>query len=149
MVFIQVNLGELAPDNYNLTKIVLTASNDIMNQLSLVCPIQCIILTYTELFQIFVLYQCPCHFSSPFGINAFNICIIQAFILIFFGCAQTNTIDLFVILFFNESDLIKRPNEWKDNMENRGMRSIQLRLMRNSRAEGNAEGCKMAMWSLW
>jgi len=40
-----------------------------------------------------------------------------------------------------EDDLIKRLNEWKDFVENRGMR-----VNTNKMAEGNAEGCEMAMW---
>jgi len=80
MELMQVNLGELAPYKYPLTNINLTAVNDITNKPSPVCLIQGLILTYTELFQIFVLHQCPCHFWYPSGINAFNIWISQAFI---------------------------------------------------------------------
>jgi len=48
--------------------------------------------------------------------------------------------------------MLKRPNEWKDNMENRSMR---LNMNKNQgydkwgMAEGNAKGCKVVMWCLW
>ena len=53
-----------------------------------------------------------------------------------------------------EGDLINRLNEWNDNMENRGMRvnMNKTKVMIKKKwgtAEGNTEGCKMAMWCLW
>jgi len=56
----------------------------------------------------------------------------------------------------NEDDLIKRLKEWKDSVENTGIRvnMNKTKVMINywGMAEGNAEGCKiikMAMWCLW
>jgi len=59
--------------------------------------------------------------------------------------------------------LIKRLNEWKDFMKNRGMRvnMNKTKVMISGEqqhvcmyvcmyvAEGNTEGCKMAVWCLW
>ena len=49
----------------------------------------------------------------------------------------------------SEDDLIKRLNEWKDNVENRGvgvnMNKIKVK-WRTS--EANSEGCSMAVWGL-
>ena len=53
--------------------------------------------------------------------------------------------DLVVIAETGE-DLIKRLNEWKNNVENRGMR-VNMNKTRTS--EASAEGCKMAMWCMW
>ena len=50
--------------------------------------------------------------------------------------------DLFVIP-ETKDNLIKRLNEWKDRVENRG-RKINV-----NKTKGNAEGCKMTMWFLW
>jgi len=52
--------------------------------------------------------------------------------------------DDLVVIAETEDDLIKRLNDWKDNVENRGMRANM-----NKTAEGNAEGCKIAMRCLW
>jgi len=46
-----------------------------------------------------------------------------------------------------EEDLIKRLNEWKDNVENKGMR-VNMNKTKWRTSEGEAEGCKMAMWGL-
>ena len=52
-----------------------------------------------------------------------------------------------------EEDLIKRLNEWKDNMENRGMRvnmnKTKVMISGERQKEANAEGCKMAVWCMW
>jgi len=47
-------------------------------------------------------------------------------------------------------DLNKRLNEWKDNVENRGMRVNinKTKVMISGNAEGNAETCMMAIWYL-
>jgi len=52
-----------------------------------------------------------------------------------------------------EEDLIKRLNEWKDNMENRGMgvNMNKAKVMIPGKwrtSEANAEGCKMAVWCM-
>jgi len=52
--------------------------------------------------------------------------------------------DLFVIA-ETEDDLNRRLNEWKDNVENRGMR---VNMNKTRMAEDNADSCKMAMWCL-
>jgi len=50
-----------------------------------------------------------------------------------------------------EEELIKRLNEWKDNVESKVMR---VNMKKNQgydkwrTSEGEAEGCKMAMWGL-
>jgi len=49
---------------------------------------------------------------------------------------------------------IKRLNEWKDSVENRGMRvnMNKTKIMISGKCQqllANAEGCKMAMWCLW
>ena len=50
-----------------------------------------------------------------------------------------------------EEELIKRLNEWKDNVERKGMR---VSMKKNEgydkwrTSEGDAEGCKMATWGL-
>jgi len=51
--------------------------------------------------------------------------------------------DDLVVIAETEDDLIKRLNEWKDRVENRG-RKINV-----NKTKGNAEGCKMTMWFLW
>jgi len=50
-----------------------------------------------------------------------------------------------------EDDLINRLNEWKDFVENRGMRVNvnKTKVIQWGMAEGNAERCKMAMWCMW
>jgi len=60
--------------------------------------------------------------------------------------------DDLVVIAETEDDLTKRPNEWKDNMENRDMRVNMNKMKVNDKlrtSEANAEGCKMAMWCLW
>ena len=47
-----------------------------------------------------------------------------------------------------EVDLIKRLNEWKDNMENSGMR-VNMYKAKVGIAESDAEGCKISVWCLW
>ena len=51
-----------------------------------------------------------------------------------------------------EEELIKRLNEWKDNVDSKGMRVSmnKTKVMYDKRrtSEGEAEGCKMAMWGL-
>jgi len=46
-----------------------------------------------------------------------------------------------------EEELIKRLNEWKDNVESKGMR-VNKNKTKWRMSEGEAEGCKMAMWGL-
>jgi len=55
--------------------------------------------------------------------------------------------DDLVVIAESEDDLIKRLNEWKDNVENRGMR-VNMNKTKVGMAEGNTEVCKMAMWCL-
>ena len=49
-----------------------------------------------------------------------------------------------------EEELIKRLNEWKDKVESKGMRISmnKTKVDKWRTSEGEAEGCKMAMWSL-
>jgi len=50
-----------------------------------------------------------------------------------------------------EEELIKRLNEWKDNVESKGMRVNMNKtkvMIKWRTSEGEAEGCKMAMWGL-
>ena len=50
----------------------------------------------------------------------------------------------------NEEELIKRLNEWNDNVESKDMR-VSMKKQRYDKwrtSEGEAEGCKMAMWGL-
>jgi len=50
-----------------------------------------------------------------------------------------------------EEELIKRLNEWKDNVESKGMRVNMNKTKGYDKwrtSEGEAEGCKMAMWGL-
>jgi len=59
--------------------------------------------------------------------------------------------DDLVVIAETEDYLIKRLNEWNDNVENGGMRVNIFKNQGYDRcrtAEGNAEGCKMAMWCL-
>jgi len=58
--------------------------------------------------------------------------------------------DDLVVIVETEDDLIKRHNEWKDNVENRGMRvnMNRTKVILVGMTEDNAEGCKMAMWSV-
>jgi len=57
--------------------------------------------------------------------------------------------DDLVVTAETEDGLIKRLNEWKDNVEKRGMRINLNKTKVVGTAEGNAEGCKMATWCLW
>ena len=54
--------------------------------------------------------------------------------------------DDLVVIAETEDDLIKRLNEWKDFVENRGMR---VNMISGEWQKVNAQGCKMAMWCLW
>ena len=50
-----------------------------------------------------------------------------------------------------EEELIKRLNEWKDNVESKRMRVNMNKTTEKTKwrtSEGEAEGCKMAMWGL-
>ena len=47
----------------------------------------------------------------------------------------------------NEEELIKRLNEWKDNVDSKGMR-VNVNKTKWRTSEGEADGCKMAMWGL-
>ena len=50
-----------------------------------------------------------------------------------------------------EEELIKRLNEWKDNVESKRMRVIMNKTTEKTKwrtSEGEAEGCKMAMRGL-
>jgi len=55
--------------------------------------------------------------------------------------------DDLAVLADTEEELIKRLNEWKDNMESKGMR-VNMNKTKWRTSEGEAEGCKMAMWGL-
>jgi len=59
--------------------------------------------------------------------------------------------DDLVVIAETEDDLINRLNECKDYVENRGMRvnMNKTKVMIWGMAEGNAEGCQMAMWCMW
>ena len=46
-----------------------------------------------------------------------------------------------------EQELIKRLNDWKDNVESKSMR-VDMNKTKWRTSEGKAEGCKMAMWGL-
>ena len=52
-----------------------------------------------------------------------------------------------------EEDLIKKHNEWKNNVENRGMRvnmnKTKVMYDKWRTSEAIAEGCMMAMWCMW
>ena len=57
--------------------------------------------------------------------------------------------DDFVVMAENE-DLIKRLNEWKNNVENRSMRVNMNKTKAMIRtSEASVEGCKMAVWCMW
>ena len=50
-----------------------------------------------------------------------------------------------------EEELIDRLNEWKDNVESKGLRVNMKKNQgydKRRTSEGEAEGCKMAMWGL-
>jgi len=55
--------------------------------------------------------------------------------------------DDLAVLADTEEELIKRLIEWKDNMESKGMR-VSMNKTKWTTSEGEAEGCKMAMWGL-
>ena len=58
--------------------------------------------------------------------------------------------DDLVVIAETEEDLIKRLNEWKNNVENRGMRvNMNKTKVMISGVEASAEGCKMAVWCMW
>ena len=50
-----------------------------------------------------------------------------------------------------EEDLITRLNEWKNNVEYRGMRVNidKTKIMISGERQASAEGCKMAVWCMW
>jgi len=57
-----------------------------------------------------------------------------------------------VVIAETEDDLIKKVNEWKDNVENRGMtvNTNKTKVMiKWGTTERNAKGCEMAMSCLW
>ena len=56
--------------------------------------------------------------------------------------------DDLVVIAETEEHLIKRPNEWKNNVENRGMR-VNMNKTKWRTSEAVAEGCKMAVWCMW
>jgi len=48
-----------------------------------------------------------------------------------------------------EEEHIKRLNVWKENVESKGMRvNMNKTKVKWRMSEGEAEGCKMAMWGL-
>ena len=50
-----------------------------------------------------------------------------------------------------EEELIKRLNEWKDNVESKGMRVSMNKtkvMINGERQKVRQKGCKMAMWGL-
>jgi len=54
-----------------------------------------------------------------------------------------------VVIAETEEDLIKA-NEWKNNVENRGMRvNMNKTKVMWRTSEAVAEGCKMAVWCMW
>ena len=61
-------------------------------------------------------------------------------------------VDDLVVIAETEEDLIKRLNEWKNNVENRGMR---VNMNKNQdydkwrTSEAVAEGCNMAVLCMW
>jgi len=57
--------------------------------------------------------------------------------------------DDLVVIAEREDDLIKSPKEWKDNVENRGMRVNVNKTKVMITSVANAEGCKMALCCLW
>ena len=46
-----------------------------------------------------------------------------------------------------EEELINRLNKWKDNVKSKSMR-VNMNKTKWRTSEGEAEGCKMAMWGL-
>jgi len=59
--------------------------------------------------------------------------------------------DDLILIAETEEDLIKRLNEWKNNLENRGMRvnMNKTKVDKQRTSEASAEGCKMAVWCMW
>jgi len=61
--------------------------------------------------------------------------------------------DDLVVIAETEEDLIKRLNEWKNNVDNRGIRvninKAKVMIDKWRTSEAVAEGCKMAMWCMW
>jgi len=56
--------------------------------------------------------------------------------------------DDLVVIAETEEDLIKRLNEWKNNVANRDMR-VNMNETKWRTSEASAEGCKMAVWCTW
>ena len=54
--------------------------------------------------------------------------------------------DDLIVIAETDDDLVKRLNEWKGNMDNRGMKVNVNKTKVMISEEDNAEGCKMAMW---
>jgi len=58
-----------------------------------------------------------------------------------------------VVVAETEEDLIKRLNEWKNIVENRGMRvninKTKVMISGERQKEASAKGCKMAVWCMW
>jgi len=54
--------------------------------------------------------------------------------------------DDLVVVAETEEDLIERLNEWKDFVENRGMR---VDMSKTKVVVGDTEGCKISVWCLW
>jgi len=61
--------------------------------------------------------------------------------------------DDLIVIAETEGDLIKRLNEWRDNVENRGMRvnmnQTKVMISEEHQKLMQLEGCKMVMWCLW
>jgi len=59
--------------------------------------------------------------------------------------------DDLVVIAETEEDLIKRLNEWKDFVENRGMRvnMHKTKVMISGERQKVTEGSEMAVWCLW
>ena len=56
--------------------------------------------------------------------------------------------DDLVVIAETKDELIVMLNDWKDNLDNRGMRVNMNKTEVMISGEANAEGCKMAMWCL-
>jgi len=59
--------------------------------------------------------------------------------------------DDLVVIAETEEDLIKRLNEWKNNVENKGMRvnMNKTKVMISGERQKPVQGCKMAVWCMW
>jgi len=60
--------------------------------------------------------------------------------------------DDLVVIAKTEEDLIKKLNEWKDKVENRGVRVNMNKtkaMINGERQKQMQKGCKMAMWCMW